>query len=94
MSAAQVLAELDPEADAQLGLPDMLGQYHSIYPLEDVAQVSNLLKIQVTTTRPEPWYIVLTHVPSLTHQPSFSGDCILLSPSECKHRQPEADPST
>ena len=35
----QVLAELDPEADAELGLPDMVGQYHSIYPLEDVAQV-------------------------------------------------------
>jgi len=39
---AQVLAELDPEADAELGLPDMVGQYHSIYPLEDVAQVGDL----------------------------------------------------
>ena len=38
----QVLAELDPEADAELGLPEMVGQYHSIYPLEDVAQVRSL----------------------------------------------------
>ncbi len=40
----QVLAELDPEADAELGLPDMVGQYHCIYPLEDVAQVRGLVK--------------------------------------------------
>lgn len=33
----QVAAQLDPETDAELGLPDMVGGYHSIYPLEDSA---------------------------------------------------------
>jgi hypothetical protein len=54
IGATKVSAELDPEADAELGLPDMVGQYHSIYPLEDVAQVSNLCKTHVKTTRHKP----------------------------------------
>ena len=54
---AQVLAELDPEADAELGLPDMVGQYHSIYPLEDVAQVRHLILVLLCLAyKPLPAY--------------------------------------
>ena len=36
-AALQVAAQLNPDTDAELGLPDMVGAYHSIYPLEDTA---------------------------------------------------------
>lgn len=36
-ASLQVAAQLNPDTDAELGLPDMVGYYHSIYPLEDVA---------------------------------------------------------
>jgi hypothetical protein len=32
-----VAAQLNPDVDGELGLPDMLQQYHTLYPLEDMA---------------------------------------------------------
>ena len=81
-SWVQVLAELDPEADAELGLPDTVGQYHSIYPLEDVAQVGDVvngppaLNGQTLLGGSEPY---LRHCSQLLRYPQLAL-CAIMSP--------------